>query len=511
MSPNLPSVRGVSAGCRRCNMCCNLVVQARPDVQPAMTEMVVATMSKVSQKAGIAGEITALVNYIEDRILTRNVMKLRKQWDDDRHAKVTAAIATAMTQWDEEHYPKLLQATWGWHPFYPSFVANPLCTTARPKYPLYHSVVEGLGLHSQLLQRCHVGRVYPVPWSALLLRCFLMHDSLLPPLVSHPVSGGSVSNVTAWMKLAAEGEGEGSLAWQLARRYLKQEGFLIFAGARPIDCQQEWYAEVEAAWVDFKSPTPDWWAELHVWCQTIQYRAVEDMAFHDKASWLAAWVLRDQPATTLPPLACYDKWLQHREDLDIGYVLGNPGNFHHLFLQPEAPSSTFIPNDSLVTCPCVHAVADVMVPSLERTEYMYELHNISENIVNERGKHSEVQPRTHADGADCYKEADGWQDEGPPVGSQPAPASPSNVHVAPVFHIPMTQEKTLQELPSQLDFEWTESATPDPSTAPAAAQNLQVDVLAFEEVSQIAHEAVIDATSHPPGTSTTVTTVGDTV
>ena len=26
-----------------------------------------------------------------------------------------------MEDWDAEHYPHLLQATWGWHPFYSSF------------------------------------------------------------------------------------------------------------------------------------------------------------------------------------------------------------------------------------------------------------------------------------------------------------------------------------------------------------------------------------------------------
>ena len=284
-------------------------------------------------------------NWKTDPAFTDRLFKRIKQWDDDRQVKVSAAIATAMTEWDEEHYPRLLEATWGWHLFYPSFVANPLCRSFRPAYPLYHSVVEGLEVHSQLLKQCHVGRVYPVPWSVLLLCSFLQFHSLLPPLISHPFIGGSVANVTTWMKLAHEHEGEGSFAWRLARKYLKQEGFIVFAGARPVDSQQEWSAEVDAAWLDFKNPFSEWWAELQRWCQSTHFRAVQDMAFHDKASWLNAWVIRDRPASTSPPLACYEEWLQHREDLDIGYVLANPGSFHHLFLQPHAPISPSNPKD----------------------------------------------------------------------------------------------------------------------------------------------------------------------
>ena len=302
-----------------------------------MTETVVATMRKVGDESGMASEISALLTYVEDQILMHNVMAKRKQWDDDRAAKFSAAIAMAMTQWDEEHYPRLLQATWGWHSFFPSFVANPLCSSFRPTYPLYHSVVEGLHVHSQILLQCHVGRVYPVPWSVLLFCSFLKYHRLLPPLISHPFSGGSIGNIRNWLRLAAEQEGEGCRHWQLARNYLKTEGFIAFAGARPMDSHREWAVEVEAAWMDLKSPSPDWYAELHGWCQATQVRVVVDMAFHDKVSWLNAWVIRDQPATSLPPLASYDNWLQHREDLDIGYVLASPGNFYNLPLQPLAP------------------------------------------------------------------------------------------------------------------------------------------------------------------------------
>ena len=69
----------------------------------------------------------------------------------------------------------------------------------------------------------------------------------------------------------------------------------------------------------------------------------------------------------------------------------------------------------------------------------------------------------------------------------------------------MTQEKTLLELPSQLDFDWQESATQGPSIAPPAAQNPVEEVDTFVLVSQIAQEAVMDATQGPPSTLTTRT------
>ena len=63
------------------------------------------------------------------------VMKQQRQWDYDRQAKVSEAIAKVMKEWDDEHYPHLLQATWGLHPFYSMFVANPLYATFRPPIP----------------------------------------------------------------------------------------------------------------------------------------------------------------------------------------------------------------------------------------------------------------------------------------------------------------------------------------------------------------------------------------
>ena len=311
-------------------MSMRLLLQAKPDVGPIITKTVVAAVSKAGDEAALASEIGALLNYVQYRLLTLNVAKQRKQWDVDREAKVAAAISEAMKKWDDQHYPRLLEATWGWHPFYRAFVANPVCYNFRPAFPLYHSIVEGLHVHSMLLQQTQVDRIYPVPWSVLLLRCFLKFHSLLYPVISHPVSGGSVSNVTRWLQHAEDPNADGWRSWNLAFRYLKEEGSLVFAGARPVDSRQQWLAELDVARGELKNPSQAWWAEFRVWCQSTQFRAVQDMAFHDKPAWLNAWVIRDQAASSLETLACYERWLQHREDIDIGYVLASPGIFRHL-------------------------------------------------------------------------------------------------------------------------------------------------------------------------------------
>ena len=306
-----------------------VLMQAKTDVTPQITEVVVATVSKAHDVAAVAAEVGALVKYVEHTFLMREAMRQRKQWEDDRQAKVTEAIAKAMKEWDDEHYPRLLMATWGWHPFYYSFVANPLCGDFTPPYPLYHSVVEGSDVHALVLQQTHVTRVYPVPWSVLLLRCFLKFHTPLPPMVSHPSNGATLANVTEWSKLAQAANGEGSRSWQVATTYLKEEGFLVFAGARPVQSHDQWVAEVDDATQELINPTSEWWAELHMWCNSTRFRAVQDMAFHDRQTWIHAWMIRDRPPSSSPPLACYEQWLQHREELDIGYVLANPGIFGH--------------------------------------------------------------------------------------------------------------------------------------------------------------------------------------
>ena len=110
-------------------------MQARQDVGPGITDVVVSTVGKLHEVNAMAAEVHALVKYVEHVFQMREVMKQRKLWEDDRQAKVTEAIAKAMKEWDDEHYPRLLQATWGWHPFYTAFVANPLCFDFRPPLP----------------------------------------------------------------------------------------------------------------------------------------------------------------------------------------------------------------------------------------------------------------------------------------------------------------------------------------------------------------------------------------
>ena len=271
-------------------------------------------------------EIASLINYVKDIFLKREVVKQRKLWEEDRQRKIAEVIAKAMKQWDDENYSRLLEATWGWHPFYLSFVANPLCATLRPSYPLSHSVVEAWDVHALLLQQSHVKRVYPVPWSVLLLRCFLKFYNVSSGLLSHPSNGFTDAHVTKLLKLAEQLCSFGSHAWQVATKFLKEEGFVNFAGARPVDSHEQWVADVEVAWKVLRNPDAQWWAELRMWCNSIHFRAVQDMAFHDKDLWVKAWMIRDRPSMPSPPLAGYERWLQYREDVDVGYAYANPGN-----------------------------------------------------------------------------------------------------------------------------------------------------------------------------------------
>ena len=309
-----------------------LCVQGKPHIGPTITQSVVATMRLVDDDAALRTEIAALCDYIQHACNMREVIKQRKQWDDDRNAKISDAIAKAMKQWDDEHYPRLLQATWGWHPFYVTFVSNPLSLQFRPPYLLHHSVHEGSHVHTLLVTKPSVQRVYPVPWCVLLLRYFLKYHMELLPLISDPHAGGTDDNVREWLRLAEDTEGSGARAWRLAKTYLKDEGFLMFAGARLVDFPHEWVAELEVVWSRLRNPTPAWWAELRGWCHATQIRAIQDMAFHDQQAWLNAWVIRDRPKTPSPQLACYNRWLRHREDLDIGYILAKPGYKTHLIL-----------------------------------------------------------------------------------------------------------------------------------------------------------------------------------
>ena len=196
--------------------------------------------------------------------------------------------------------------------------------TLDPPYPLHHSIVEGTDVQSMLLEQCHVERVYHVPWSVLLLRCFLKYHRASPPLVSHPDTGCTPANVVEWSKLAEEVDGDGMSVWHLAANHLRKEGFFLFAGAMPVDSQDQWVDEVNDAIQDLLTGTPEWWAELHLWCNSTRFREVRDMAFLERQTFMKAWAIKARPIGLSTPLACYERWLQYREDLDIGYILANP-------------------------------------------------------------------------------------------------------------------------------------------------------------------------------------------
>ena len=110
-----------------------------------------------------------------------------------------------------------------------------------------------------------------------------------------------------------------------------------------------------------------------------------------------------------------------------------------------------------------------MVPPLEPSEYIPELRNVADIIVRDRLEHNEVhevrhdahdveveEPVDHADVQESFPEGSG--NLGTPVG--------------PAFHIPMTQEKSLEDLPSQIDFEWQDSVSLN--LTPAQATNVEV-------------------------------------
>ena len=58
---------------------------------------------------------------------------------------------------------------------------------------------------------------------------------------------------------------------------------------------------------------------------------------------------------------------------------------------------------------------------------------------------------THIEASVGYKVAEDSENVDPPVDARPAkdsPSQPRDSHVGPAFHIPMIQEKSLQDLPS---------------------------------------------------------------
>lgn len=171
---------------------------------------------------------------------------------------------------------------------------------------------------------------------------------------------------------------------------------------------------------------------------------------------------------------------------------------------------------------CVNGLAEVMVPPMERSECIWELCNIAENIVRERLEHSEVHPPARGD-PDISERADLQQscressgllgnaeasevEQPPPQSTCVSIDSPCTPEAMPAFVIPMTQEKTLEDLPSQMDFDWQDSVSPNPTPADVgvavAAASVGdpkvVEVDAFVIVSQIAEEAVKSATQQLP-------------
>jgi hypothetical protein len=186
----------------------------------------------------------------------------------------------------------------------------------------------------------------------------------------------------------------------------------------------------------------------------------------------------------------------------------------------------------------------------EPTEYMYELRAVAENISRERGHNSEVYPQdtplygvpfeecevqvTNASNAEVSQIAQEVTNAGNAVnvsgviipdaseGVQHRVEDDSNqnvedadsrdvgVPIGPAWVIPMTQAKSLEDLPSQLDMDWQDSVSLTPTPSLAATRNLNQELEAvassqvvnppevvavdtFAEVSQIAAEVVMDA------------------
>lgn len=177
-----------------------------------------------------------------------------------------------------------------------------------------------------------------------------------------------------------------------------------------------------------------------------------------------------------------------------------------------------------------------MVAPPEPTEFLYELRAVAENISRERCEQVEVHPpeaahlevHTHVTEMEVTNasNSDNVCNSSIPQAAEVAqpPVEPEfgfGVHVGPAWHILITQERSLQDLPSQMDLDWQDSVTPTPTRSPAATRSLGEELEAvgssqvtehavgssqvvepavvesvdgFAEVSQIAQEAVTEAT-----------------
>ena len=176
-----------------------------------------------------------------------------------------------------------------------------------------------------------------------------------------------------------------------------------------------------------------------------------------------------------------------------------------------------------------------MLPPPEPTEFLYDLRSVAENIGSMRCSQSEVHPPecqqpevvahvTEVEVTDASNSnnvcalgtpqvADSVQPLVELDSRQNVPKPPSidaGVNDGPAWVIPMTQERSLHDLPSQMDLDWQEPLTATPTPSHAATRNLgealqavgssqvvepdvALPVDAFAEVSQIAQEAVTDA------------------
>ena len=68
-----------------------------------------------------------------------------------------------------------------------------------------------------------------------------------------------------------------------------------------MDSHEQWMADVEDALQELRSSSVQWWVELRGWCNSVQFRVVQDMVFHDKHMWMQTWVIRDRPSEYYAP------------------------------------------------------------------------------------------------------------------------------------------------------------------------------------------------------------------
>ena len=92
-------------------------MQAKPEVTTPITRTVAAVVNKIHDAPALATEIVALVTYVQNIFVRRDVGNQQKQWEDERTRNIGEVVARVMKQWDDDNYPPMLQATWSWHLF----------------------------------------------------------------------------------------------------------------------------------------------------------------------------------------------------------------------------------------------------------------------------------------------------------------------------------------------------------------------------------------------------------